>query len=179
MEVVTGLCTYRSIIKVHNQNHGISLAGISRRLDGTGILCSAKESIPRGQVKKHLPFWNEFLGLLKSERNAARCRAENSHNIADCILLRKAQAKLKHAIILSRRTTYSNQQASHNRERSKIDLRLRSCPKPNSEQGSPFLNKDFCYDELLFATNSMEKGKFAGPLMWFPQNSSLTFVRWL
>ncbi|GFS53895.1 hypothetical protein TNIN_370941 [Trichonephila inaurata madagascariensis] len=71
-----------------------------------GILRAAKESIPREQVKKHLPFWNEFLDLLKSERNAARCRAENSHNIADRILLRKTQAKLKRAIIISKRTTY-------------------------------------------------------------------------
>ncbi|GFU25888.1 hypothetical protein TNCV_5104121 [Trichonephila clavipes] len=70
-----------------------------------GILRSAKESISRGQIKKHLPFWNEFLDLLKSERNAARCRAENSHNIADCILLRKAQSKQKRAIILFKRTT--------------------------------------------------------------------------
>ncbi|GFV34894.1 hypothetical protein TNCV_1451961 [Trichonephila clavipes] len=70
------------------------------------ILRAAKESIPREQVKKHLPFWNKFLDLLKSERNATRCRAENSHENADCILLRKARVKLKRTIILSKRTTY-------------------------------------------------------------------------
>ncbi|GFW34751.1 hypothetical protein TNCV_953791 [Trichonephila clavipes] len=48
----------------------------------------------------------EFLDLLKSEKNAAKCRAKNSYNIADCIILRKAQAKLKNGIILSNRTTY-------------------------------------------------------------------------
>ncbi|GFR09177.1 hypothetical protein TNCT_656581 [Trichonephila clavata] len=54
-----------------------------------GILRTTKESIPRGQVKKHLPFWSEFLDLLKSERNAARCPAESFH-ITDCILPGKA-----------------------------------------------------------------------------------------
>ncbi|GFY43389.1 hypothetical protein TNIN_481911 [Trichonephila inaurata madagascariensis] len=33
------------------------------------------------------------------------CRAENSHNIADRILLRKVQTELKRAIIFSKRTT--------------------------------------------------------------------------
>ncbi|GFY76227.1 hypothetical protein TNIN_19581 [Trichonephila inaurata madagascariensis] len=70
------------------------------------FLRAAKESIPWGQVKKQLPFWNEFLDLVKSERNAERYRAENSNNIVNCVLLEKAQAKLKRAIIHSKRTTY-------------------------------------------------------------------------
>ncbi|GFY59731.1 hypothetical protein TNIN_304141 [Trichonephila inaurata madagascariensis] len=72
------------------------------------ILCAVKERIHRRQVKKHLPFWKEFLDLLNSERNAATCRATNSHNITDCIILRKAQAKLKNAIILFKRTFAAN-----------------------------------------------------------------------
>lgn len=72
----------------------------------TGILRATKESIPRGQVKKHLPFWNESLDTLKAEGNTARFRAKNSHNITDCILLRQAQAKLRCAVILSKRSAY-------------------------------------------------------------------------
>ncbi|GFQ86007.1 hypothetical protein TNCT_9161 [Trichonephila clavata] len=182
-----------------------------------GILREDKESIPSGQVKKHLSFWNECLDLLKSERNAARCRAENSHNIANCILLRKAQAKLKRAIILSktfrsfaanldfrkydpranRFVSYlNNEKSSQHSEpipangklltirteiatalsknyaaisRLYISARDRKAiydkgPAPSpTEQDSPLLNKDFSYDELLFATNALKKGKFAGP----------------
>ncbi|GFS98442.1 hypothetical protein TNCV_3478371 [Trichonephila clavipes] len=107
MEVVTTLCTYKSITKVLNPNHKSSLAGISFQEGSIGqSLCAVKERIPREKGKKHLPFSKEFLDLLKSERNAVRCRAKNTYNIADCIILRKAQAQLKTSIILSKITTY-------------------------------------------------------------------------
>ncbi|GFY39308.1 hypothetical protein TNIN_234731 [Trichonephila inaurata madagascariensis] len=71
-----------SITKIHNQNHKLKFQEGS-----TG---------------------QEFLDLLKLERNAVTCRATNSHNITDCIILRKAQAKLKNAIILFKRTFAAN-----------------------------------------------------------------------
>lgn len=70
------------------------------------MLRAAEKSIPKGQVKNYKPFWCKSLDTLKAERNEARRVAENSHDIRDCILLRKAQAKLKHTIILSKRAAY-------------------------------------------------------------------------
>ena len=72
------------------------------------ILASAKKHIPRGQVKKYAPFWSKKLTELKRTRNQVRTVAERSHDLSDCVSLRKAQACLQREITQSKRRTFRN-----------------------------------------------------------------------
>lgn len=70
------------------------------------IIKCAQSSVPRGQVRKHRPFWSTKLTDLKRKRNKARKTAENIKSIENCVKLRKAQAELQREIIQSKRQTY-------------------------------------------------------------------------
>lgn len=70
------------------------------------ILGCANDCIPRGQVKEYRPFWSPTLAKLKAARNRARCKAETSKSLQDCIELRKKQAILTQAIKSGKRDAF-------------------------------------------------------------------------
>jgi hypothetical protein len=75
------------------------------RIKSAMIQCALR-TIPRGQVKRHRPFWNATLTVLKRNRNNARKIAERSGRHQYCINLKRKQAQLRQAIIQGKRTAY-------------------------------------------------------------------------
>jgi hypothetical protein len=75
------------------------------RIKSAMIQC-AQRTIPRGQVKRHRPFWNATLTVLKRNRNNAQKIAERSGRYQDCINLKRKRAQLLQAIIQGKRTAY-------------------------------------------------------------------------
>ncbi|KAI5720833.1 hypothetical protein M8J77_012264 [Diaphorina citri] len=68
---------------------------------------AAKLSIPRGKTKRFNYFWNKKLSVLKSERNAARKKAEKSNLLSDTVEWRKSAAILKKEINSSKRSSFN------------------------------------------------------------------------
>ncbi|GFW54209.1 glycerol-3-phosphate dehydrogenase, mitochondrial [Trichonephila clavipes] len=156
------------------------------------ILCAAKNAFPGGQVKKHLPFWNEFLDFLKLKRAIIVSRKTTFRSFAANLDFRKDGPKT-HKFV----SNLNNEKSCQHWKPITVNGKLLTSPievvtalsknyaaithtvdftaknrksihdkgpaTSPTEQGSLLLNKNFSYDELLLATNSMKKGKSARP----------------
>lgn len=70
------------------------------------ILECALNTVPRGKVANHQPFWSPTLTQLKNERNAARRKAERTNSSRDLTVLRKKQEALHRNITASKTAAY-------------------------------------------------------------------------
>ncbi|GFQ76893.1 hypothetical protein TNCT_599771 [Trichonephila clavata] len=106
-----------------------------------------KRIIPRRQVKKRLPFWNESLDLLK--RSAYRSFAANLDFRKDGL-----RAHSKNYAAISR---------LHISAKDRKSIYDKGSALSPTEKDFSLLNEDFYFDKLLLATNALKKGKSAGP----------------
>lgn len=108
------------------------------------ILKAAGKTIPRGKMKRYIPFWSDKLQRLKLERDSARTTAERTKRSDDYFRLKEKTAIFKKEIIQSKRSSYQKflSNLDFRKDAQKTDKFLSRLNNKNDSTNKPFKNGD-------------------------------------